>query len=124
MSIFTFNFLYYYSIVLDNTYNNSMKIFADRIKYLRERKGLMQKVVAKDLFISNTTLSNYEQDVCSPNPEFIVRVAKYYNVSCDYLLGMTNTPEIKQPNAVDINELINKKQSEIIKAIEDILTNK
>lgn len=100
-----------------------MEIFAERIKYLRERRGLMQKVVAKDLFISNTTLSNYEQNVCSPNPELIVRIAKYFHTSCDYLLGMTDNPAPKGSSEINITTLVQEKQTAIANAIGKILTD-
>ncbi len=67
-----------------------MVIFAERLKYLRERRGLMQKAVAVDLNIGNTTLSNYEKDISSPSPEMLVAIADYFNTSIDYLLGRTN----------------------------------
>ena len=100
-----------------------MEIFAERLKYLREKRGLLQKVVAKDLYISNTTLSNYEQNVCSPNPELIVRIAKYFHTSCDYLLGMTDNPEPNCSSDVNIAALIQEKQTAIANAIGKILTD-
>ena len=123
MSIYIFENLEYRSIILDICYNTYMEIFAERLKYLREKKGLMQKVVAKDLFISNTTLSNYEQNVCSPNPELIVRIAKYFHTSCDYLLGMTDNPDPIGSTEVNITALVLNNQVAIANAIGKILTD-
>lgn len=69
-----------------------MTILAERLKYLREKRGLMQKAVAADLNIGNTTLSNYEKDVSAPGPEMLVLLADYFNTSADYLLGRTDDP--------------------------------
>ena len=70
----------------------NMITFAERLKTLREKRGLMQKAVAADLNIGNTTLSNYEQNVSSPNPEILVSIADYFDTSVDYLLGRTDNP--------------------------------
>ena len=64
-----------------------MTIFAERLKTLRERRGLMQKSVAAELNIGNTTLSNYEKNVSSPSPDILVAIADYFDTSTDYLLG-------------------------------------
>ena len=69
-----------------------MTVFAERLKKLRESRGLMQKSVAAELNIGNTTLSNYEQNVSSPSPEVLVAIADYFGTSTDYLLGRTDDP--------------------------------
>lgn len=56
---------------------------------LRKEKGLSQKQAAADLGISQALLSHYEKGIRQCSLEFVVRVAEYYNVSCDYLLGRT-----------------------------------
>ncbi|MCM1557475.1 MAG: helix-turn-helix domain-containing protein [Anaeroplasma bactoclasticum] len=58
-----------------------------RLKELIETKGLSRKQVAKDLFIEKRTLDNYINDTTKMNSEMIVRVAKYFNVTTDYLLN-------------------------------------
>lgn len=69
-----------------------MTIFAERLKTLRESRGLMQKSVAAELNIGNTTLSNYEKNVSSPNPDILVAIADYFDTSTDFLLGRTENP--------------------------------
>ena len=70
-----------------------MITFAERLKELREKRGLLQKAVASDLNIGNTTLSNYEQNVSSPNPEMLIAIADYFDTTVDYLLGRTDNPD-------------------------------
>lgn len=67
-----------------------MQILASRIKELREEKGLSQKQAAQALFISNTSLSNYELNISTPSPETLVEICNLYNVSMDYLFGITD----------------------------------
>jgi len=59
------------------------------ITLLRKEKGLSQKKAATDLGISQALLSHYEKGIRECGLDFVVRVADYYDVSCDYLLGRT-----------------------------------
>jgi transcriptional regulator with XRE-family HTH domain len=65
--------------------------FASRLKFLREELNLRQEDLAKILNISRQSISNYEKGLRFPNDEDLIRkIAKYFNVSIDYLLGATN----------------------------------
>ena len=57
------------------------------ITLLRKERGITQKQAAEDLGISQALLSHYEKGIRECGLEFVVRVADYYGVSCDYLLG-------------------------------------
>ncbi len=57
---------------------------------LRKEKNYSQKKVAADLGISQALLSHYEKGIRECGLDFVVRVADYYHVSCDYLLGRTS----------------------------------
>lgn len=63
--------------------------FPRKITMLRKERGLSQKQAATELGISQALLSHYEKGIRECKLEFVVRVADYYNVSCDYLLGRT-----------------------------------
>lgn len=65
------------------------KDFPRILTLLREEKGLSQKRAADDLGISQPLLSHYEKGIRECGLDFVVRVADYYDVSCDYLLGRT-----------------------------------
>lgn len=54
---------------------------------LRKENSLSQKEVATDLGVSQALLSHYEKGIRECGLEFLVKVANYYNVSCDFLLG-------------------------------------
>ena len=56
---------------------------------LRKEQGFSQKKVAEDLGISQALLSHYEKGIRECGLNFVVKVADYYGVSCDYLLGRT-----------------------------------
>lgn len=61
--------------------------FSRVITLLRKEKGVTQKKAAEELGISQALLSHYEKGIRECGLEFVVRVADYYDVSCDYLLG-------------------------------------
>lgn len=65
------------------------KNFPRIITLLREEKNLSQRQVANDLGISQPLLSHYEKGIRECSLDFVVKVADYYNVSCDFLLGRT-----------------------------------
>lgn len=59
------------------------------ITLLRKEKKSSQKQVATDLGISQALLSHYEKGIRECGLDFIIKIADYYDVSCDYLLGRT-----------------------------------
>ena len=63
--------------------------FARIITFLRKERNLSQKQAAQELGMSQALLSHYEKGIRQCGLDFVVRVADYYNVSCDYLLGRT-----------------------------------
>lgn len=62
------------------------KTTGERLKELRKEKGEKQEVVAKALSIDRSVLSNYENDVRTPDIEKFQALANYYNVTVDFLL--------------------------------------
>jgi transcriptional regulator with XRE-family HTH domain len=61
--------------------------FGDKIKDLREQRGYMQSHVAEMLGIAPNTLSGYENNNRKPNSATVKKLAEYYGVTIDYLLG-------------------------------------
>ena len=70
----------------------------NRIKLLREEKKIRQDELAKILSISPSAVGMYERDEREPNDEITLKLAEYFNVSTDYLLGKSdirNPEELK-----------------------------
>lgn len=63
--------------------------FGRIITLLRKEKGQSQKEAANNLGISQALLSHYEKGIRECGHEFIIKAAKYYDVSADYLLGIS-----------------------------------
>ncbi|ACL69505.1 cobalamin-dependent protein [Halothermothrix orenii] len=64
-----------------------MDTFASRLRSLRKEKKLRQKDLAGALGVAQTTIANYEQNLRFPNQDILNKLADYFNVSIDYLLG-------------------------------------
>ncbi len=68
-----------------------MKIFlGQRLKELRESKGLTQKQLSEKLNIHSVTHLHYEKEQREPPLSLLADIAKFYDVSVDYLLGLTD----------------------------------
>ena len=59
----------------------------NRIKILREARNIDQKVLAIDLGVSQPTISDWENGKKQPSSKSAAKIADYFNVSIDYLLG-------------------------------------
>lgn len=68
-----------------------MEILAERLRLLREEKKLSQAEFAKAIGLSTNGYQRYELDGRDPTAPVLVRIAEYYHVSADYLLGLTDT---------------------------------
>jgi len=66
-----------------------------RIKDMREDRDLTQKEVADFLHIKQNTYSQYENGHRQLPLEFLIALAKYYETSTDYILGLTDNPSPK-----------------------------
>ena len=66
-------------------YNNSLKL-----RELREEKGLKQIDVAEFLNVKQNTYSQYESEKRQLPIDALIKLAKFYEVSTDYILGLEN----------------------------------
>lgn len=64
--------------------------FAQTMSLLRRARGLSQRQAAAELKISQALLSHYENGAREPGLGFVCRACRYYGVSADYLLGLTD----------------------------------
>lgn len=65
-----------------------MKIFAERLKELREAQGLSILELSKKLGVGHSSISRWENNQARINAEQLVDIAKFFGVSTDYLLGL------------------------------------
>lgn len=62
-------------------------MFGEKLKKLRENENLTQAQFAKKFGLLKSSISMYENNIRLPSVEVIKEIAKYFNVSIDYLLG-------------------------------------
>ena len=79
------------------------------ITLLRKEKGITQKEAAAKLGISQALLSHYEKGIRECGLEFLVKLADYYSVSCDYLLGRSADRSGLMLNASELPDAENSK---------------
>ncbi len=69
-----------------------------RLRLLRVEKDLTQEELGKILGVGKTTISQYENETRKPDAEMLRRIARFFNVSVDYLLGLTSE---KRPGGIE-----------------------
>lgn len=87
-----------------------MNAIKNRIRDLREDLDLRQIDVAKETGIDQKTLSNYETGKTNPDSYSIIKLAEFFQVTTDYLLGVS-TSDIKTNK--DIADKLDKIEKEI-----------
>lgn len=86
--------------------------FSQRLRQLREEKGILQKNIAEVLNITRAAITQYENDNRFPDQEMLMKIADFYDVTLDYLLGRTDVRYINhiipvyEFNIKDIEESI------------------
>lgn len=90
----------------------------ERLKELRKEAGLTQQQVADRVWVSKTTIWYYEQSENDPSPEMIVKLAKVFHVTTDYLLGL----EDKQ-RYLDVSDL-SEEDIDLLQHTIDVLRKK
>lgn len=84
----------------------SSSSIAERLRDLRADKGLNQDVVSEACGISRIALARYETGARMPRAEYVARLADYYGVTVDYLMGREETPAVQNPNPLPPPESI------------------
>ena len=64
------------------------RLFGERLKQLRTEKNIGQNQLAKELGLSNASISYWETGKQLPTIEAVYKIAVYFDVSADYLLGL------------------------------------
>ena len=88
----------------------------NKLKALRIEKNLTQKQIADRIGLAISAVSSYESGTRYPSYDVLVKLARIFHVSTDYLLGMTNTRNIDVTGLTD-------DEIELIVRLTDILKN-
>lgn len=93
-------------------------MFAQRFKYLRQSKGLNQVQLGENLGVKKQTISNWENDNIMPSTEMLEKIATFFQVSTDYLLGRENV-SMEGVLTMDITGLTPQQVEHIRAIVED-----
>lgn len=74
------------------------ELFSIKLKQLRAEKNLTQPELAKIIGYSNSIISDWENNKAKPTSTAIITLAKHFNVTTDYLLGLENEDGTKVQN--------------------------
>lgn len=70
--------------------------FGSHLKQLRLSRNITQKQLAENIGASERGIQNYELNTRKPTFDILIRIADYFGVSIDYLVGRTDNPEINK----------------------------
>lgn len=85
-----------------------MLYFGSKLRALRQEKELTQKQLADRLGITKATISAYETNAKYPSVEVLIALATFFDVSADYLLGLSEQRQREYVQLTDEqNQLIN-----------------
>ena len=91
-------------------------MLSKRIYELRTSFNWTQVQLAQKLGVTKQTVSNWENDNIQPSIDMLIKLSKVFNVSTDYLLGLTPT------NSINVDGLPTEFVSHIIQIIDDYKT--
>jgi len=94
-------------------------MIADRIKALRENKGMTQAALAKQLGVTRSGVNAWEMGLTVPSTRSIVELARLFSVSTDYLLGADRSVSVPVDGLHDKDILLIK---QIVQHLKDIRT--
>lgn len=70
-------------------------MFSDKLKNIRKSKRILQKELAQAIGVGNTTVSNWEKGLSTPDYNMLCKIADYFNVTLDFLLDRDVEKEVE-----------------------------
>ena len=87
-------------------------MIADKIKILREKRGLTQADLAKRLGITRSGVNAWEMGITIPSTQYVVELSAFFGVSTDFLLGLPQT------STVSVDGLTDREIASVVEVIE------
>ena len=95
-----------------------MVTLGQKLRQLRQANGLNQRQTAERIGVTASVVSAYENDIRQPSYTSLVKLTALYNVSSDYLLGISNNQTRESQNLVSLDGLPPAKAALVIQLIE------
>lgn len=94
-------------------------MFPNRIKYLRQTRELTQVQLADKLGVAKQSISNWENDNIMPSVDMLEKIADFFSVSTDYLLGRENRKNT-DGSVIDVTGLSPQEIDHVMLIVEDL----
>lgn len=88
-------------------------MFSKRLRNLRENKGVNQEKLGAILGLSASTIGMYEQGRRQPDNDTLIKMADFFGVSVDYLLGKTEVKNYNNPYDDELEEVLFSKAKDL-----------
>lgn len=75
----------------------------NRIKSLREEAGISQKAIAEQFCVAQNTVSSWETGKRDPDTDTVIRIANFFDVSVDFLLGISDIKKAPSHEDADLS---------------------
>lgn len=69
-------------------------LFNERLKSLRFQNGVTQKAIAEGIGVTPVSVQRFEYGTAKPKLDTVIKIADFFNVSLDYLIGRSDVPQI------------------------------
>lgn len=102
--------------VIEGTMIVYLPKLGQKIKELRTQRDISQIALAKQLGVSKSVISSYENEVHYPPYDVLLQMARLFGVSTDYLLGATRN------KMINVDGLTDKQIESITKIVEELKT--
>lgn len=90
--------------------------FGTKLKELRKQAGLTQKQLGERIGVTKSVISFYELQERCPSPEILVKIARIFHVSTDYLLGLEKNESIDVSGLDSDDQKVIRAMIELIRA--------
>ncbi|MCG5102574.1 helix-turn-helix domain-containing protein [Oceanobacillus alkalisoli] len=97
-----------------------MEVFKERLIDLRIEHGYKQEEVAKELNVTTSAYGYYEQGRNQPSLETLYNIARFFNVSTDYLLGKVDTPNHATTYLISEKLILNESELDVINRMKEL----
>lgn len=97
---------------------NGFEELGDRIRILREKGGLTQLQLAKKLHVTRSTIGHIEVGARIPSVPVLFEIAKFFNVTTDYLLGLSKDRGSRSSFEKAVSPLNEAEYQEVLKYID------
>ena len=86
-------------------------LLADKIRHIREQAGITQAELARKLGLTRSSVNSWEMGLSVPSTQYVIELAKLFDVSTDYLLGL------EQGATISVEGLSDKEVSVLLELI-------